>query len=282
VLPYPRLISDIARWICERDPRHGQGPPKLGFDLDGDLLAAVGFDFGRTLSSLTYVGTPFEFIAFGWQGGDALQYGHLVHAPELGESEFPVGSFSPADDAGVRWLGDDTRSGIQNLLSANLRIAEEDPDWGGSVDEYLGDDALVALCSRFALQMTAAADRVITEGGRSERRIVPPVPPGWRFEATQNGVGVLAPEASFARSPPLLAYDFQRDLEPFLERAGRYLDGGHPASALCQLYGVHHTASTSGDREALLLMRRCYESLGRPLMAERVATHLARCSTFSK
>jgi hypothetical protein len=214
--------------------------------------------------------------------GDALQYGHLVHAPELGASDFPVGSFSPADDAGVRWLGDDTRDGIQNLLSANLRLAEEDPDWGGSVEDFLGDEALVALCARFAFRMTVATDGVVTGGGRSERRIVPQVPPGWRFEATKNGVGVLAPEPAFARSPPLLAYGYERELRPFLERAASYLDGGHPASALCQLHEIQPKASVSGDREPLLLMQRCYERLGRPVMAERVATHLARCPTFSR
>jgi hypothetical protein len=204
-----------------------------------------------------------------------------VHAPELGESDFPVGSFSPADDAGVRWLGNDTRRGLQNLLSANLRIAGEDPDWGGSVADFLGDQALVALCTRFAFQMTAATDSAITAGGRSERRIVPLVPSGWRFESTKNGVGVLAPEPSFAELPALLAYQHQRDLQPFLDLAKRHLDGGHPASALRQLHDIHQAASIAGDREPLLLMQRCYESLGRPLMAGRVAMHLARCSTFA-
>jgi hypothetical protein len=265
-----------VRWIFERDPRNGREPPHLGFDLDNDLLGALGFEVGRSPDSLRYAVVPFEFIPFGWQGGDGLQYGHLVHAPELDPIDFPVGSFSPADDTGVWWLGDDTFAGIQNLISANLRIAEEDPDWGGSADDYLGDGELVAFCARFGFRLTPATDRSVTRGGRSERRIVPPVPPGWAFRASpRNGVGVLAPETSFADLPAVLAYD-HGDLAPFLERARTYLQDGHPGSALCQLYEVHSAASFDRHgREAFVLMQQTYERLGRPQLAERVAWHLA-------
>jgi len=196
------LIKEIVRWIFERDPRNGREPIHLGFELDSDLVASLGFDAGQRRSCFLYSGVPFEFVPFGWQGGDALQYGHLVHAPELGQIDYPVGSFSPSDDTGVWWLGDDTRAGIQNLLSANLRVAQEDPDWGGTVDDFLGDEALVALCERFAFQLVPTIDPDVTRGGRSDRRIAPLVPPGWLFKPTRNGVGVLAPEASFASLPP--------------------------------------------------------------------------------
>jgi|SRR5215471_18704099 len=276
------LTKEIVRWIFERDPHKGREPIHLGFQLDGDLVTSLGFDAGQRRSCFVYSGVPFEFVPFGWQGGDALQYGHLVHAPELGQIDYPVGSFSPADDTGVWWLGDDTRAGIQNLLSANLRVAQEDPDWGGTVDDFLGDEALVALCERFAFQLVPTIDPDVTRGGRSDRRIAPLVPPGWLFKPTRNGVGVLAPEASFASLPPLLAYDHQGDLQPFLDRARGYLQAAQPGSALCQLYEVHRAGAATAEYEALILMQRSYEQLGRPLLAERVARRLARCPALLK
>ena len=252
----------------------------LGFDPDDDLLIQLGLNADGRRSPFDYPCMPFEFVPFGWAGSDALQYGHLMHAPERGEGDFPVGSFSPADDSGVWWLGNDTRDAIQNFLSANLRIAAEDPEWVGSVDDYVGDRSLVTLCAKLGFQLEPAADNVITHGGRSQRRIVPAVPEGWHFEPTPNGVGVLAPETSFDFSLSHLKYDYQSDLNPFLDRARVHLERRHPASALRQLYEVHGAASLEGNRGAIALMKDAYQSLGRPFLVSRVETYLRRFSKF--
>ena len=83
--PFPPRIVEMARWVRARTSR---GEPyieplaHLGFDFDAGLTARVC----RTKEQSHYFGyhgLPFEFLTFGWQGGDALQYGYLVHAPEL-------------------------------------------------------------------------------------------------------------------------------------------------------------------------------------------------------
>jgi hypothetical protein len=261
----------MARWIDARR----DNTSVLGFELDNELRASL---HGRDERSLcfSYPKLPFEFLPFGWQGGDALQYGHLVHAPELEHDELPVGSFSPADDAGVVWLGDDTRGALQNLVSTHLRIAAEDPEWGGSVEDYLANRVVVAFCRKFRIRLEPAPDGTLTYGGRSDRSIVPAIPPGWRYEPTSNRVGVLAKEDAFDPSDKPRRYRRGR-LAPFVERAAKLLGRGFPASALRQLYEVHEAASVDVAGEGgvvLRCMRDAYEALGREGLARRVERYI--------
>jgi hypothetical protein len=273
---YPALIVAMARWIDER----GGGVDGLGFELDNELRASL-HRRGERSSCFSYPKLPFELLPFGWQGGDALQYGHLVHAPELERDELPVGSFSPADDAGVVWLGDDTRGALQNLVSANLRIAAEDPEWGGSVEDYLANRAFVAFCRKFDIRLEPAPDGTITYGGRSDRSIVPAIPPGWRYEPTRNRVGVLAKEDAFDPSDKPRPYR-RGKLAPFVERAEKLLGRGFPASALRQLYEVHEAATLDVAGEGGVVLRRmrdAYEALGREVLARRVESYIDTLST---
>ncbi len=65
--------------------------------------------------------------------------------------------------------------------------------------------------------------------------------------------------------------------KPFIENADSYFTHQFPASALLQLYEVQLPASLDlgGEGGAVLeRMKLAYESLGRPFLADRVATHM--------
>ena len=72
--------------------------------------------------------------------------------------DYPMASFAPGDHAAL-WLGDDTRQGVQNLMTAALKFhrnVTEQPAWG-------------ALCSLLDVQPDLNDSRV-SRGARIDRR----------------------------------------------------------------------------------------------------------------
>lgn len=139
--------------------------------------------------------TPFEFFPIGSQGGDALKYGYLILAPELNTTDFPVASFSPADDFGLAWLGNNTTEAFGSLLTARLkRLNRHDPE---ALDDLLNNSVYRFLCTHFNLKPDKN-DRDITRGARTDIRIQhESIPEGWLFKPDDRGVGVLAREETF-------------------------------------------------------------------------------------
>lgn len=265
--------------------------PFLGADLDGRVLAQIALPTEEEIAALPPIArdglfelesriddldlteddaagelaygrwVPFEVVPFAWQGGDALHYGHLVMAEELGELDWMTVSFAPSDEV-VSWLGDDTAEGLANLLAtAELFDREERSE----------PVPRAALAATLRLPAGAALGR----GARSGRRATPRIPPGYHFERGARGVGVLAPHASFSGLAPASV-----PFETIEDAASAALADGHAGTALLLLQLMRAEADGAGERDACERMIAVYAALGRPTMARRVEAHL-RLSLFT-
>jgi hypothetical protein len=231
------FCGDISSNLLGRPPR-GDDP----LTLCGELSSAF---------------QPLEIIPFCWNGGDALHYGWAVLAPELDAEDHMCVSFAPGDDRAV-WLGDTTKEALENLLVGSMANWTS---WGRrqGLASPAEDERWVAVCRALGLRPEIGTRR-ITAGARSKRAIRPEVPPGWRYEPTGDGIGVLAPVSAFAPG----TFRMDRAWDDELAWARRFLADGHPGSALCVLKSLPFY-----DRETVRLMREAYGRLGRDLHAER-------------
>lgn len=238
----------------------------IGADLDVRLLAQLEGSEPIDVTDAELAGelsygrwVPFEVVPFAWQGGDALHYGHLVMAEELGGADWPCVSFAP-EDLVVSWLGEGAAHALANLLA--------------TTEAHDDGDACAAERARLTARLGLPEGEVLKRGARSGRRAVPDVPPGYRHVVGGTGVGVLAPERSFAdldvASVPFEALE---------DRAAAALADGHAATALQLLALQRQDADGAGERAACEQMIAVYEALGRPVMARRVEAHL-RLSIF--
>jgi hypothetical protein len=109
--------------------------------------------------------------------------------------------------------------------------------------------------------------------------------PGYRFEPSDDGVGVFAPAGAFAEYSAHFLPRGERN-SPAVEDSiansiadvQSHLDAGYPASALLALRKTYRSAKARYhvDEDNLIdcafpLWHRCYVDLGRPLLAESVA-----------
>lgn len=275
-LPHPTAVrapAALRAFLHElrRGPDACDAQGLIGADLDGRQLAELGLRpeldplDPRCAGELAYGRwVPFEVVPFAWQGGDALHYGHLVMAEELGDEDWICVSFAPADEV-VSWLGDDTAHALANLLATTE--AHEDAD----ADDR---DALRAERARLTAALALPVGQVLGRGARSRRRAAPHVPAGYRHVGGRTGVGVLAPEHAFsALDVATVAFEALED------RAAAALSEGHPATALQLLALQRREADGEGERSACERMIAAYEALRRPVMARRVEAHL-RLSIF--
>jgi hypothetical protein len=208
---------------------------------------------------LGYSFQPLEILPFCWNGGDGLHYGWAVLAPELDADDHVCVSFAPGDDQAC-WLGDNTKEALENLLvgaMANWTTRGREQGLASPAE----DARWAAVCRALDLRPDIGSPR-ITPGARSKQAIRPEIPPGWRYESTDDGIGVLAPAAAFA--PGTVRVKDPWDSDEYLPQARRFLADGYPASALCVLKSL-----MSYDRATVQLMREAYEQLGRELHAER-------------
>ncbi|WP_203899659.1 hypothetical protein [Virgisporangium aliadipatigenens] len=214
---------------------------------------------------------PVEIVPFGWAGGGGIHYGWVVLAPELDLDDFPC-VFYAALDGVAYWLGDNTRQAFENLLLG--RVAEWECDYfgqrGRSPAPY-DTPQWTALCEALALRPDLSlavreARRESDEIGpdaRSARRIRPTAPPGWRYEPTRDGIGVLAPESAF--DPASADDECLPTIDMKIDRASALLAAGHPASALHLLR--NDELNDYLDEE---LTRQAYLALGRTMHADRL------------
>jgi len=203
------------------------------------------------------LGAPPEFVTFGGMNG--VYFGYAVPAPELDRPDHPVGQFS-FDDSGVVQLGADTRAGFEFLLSRALRRWRDEPGYQGK--SYVEEDRRIVARLARKLDLHPDPDRAAKPDGP----VTYEVPPGWRHEPTQDGLGVLAPAGAFADRRPVV-FEFGEPLDPVLDDAARLLDAGHPASALLALRNAFATDWQTFGR-LLPLWQRAYLDLGRPTLAE--------------
>ncbi|MEM6996164.1 MAG: hypothetical protein AAF721_36995 [Myxococcota bacterium] len=203
-----------------------------------------------------YSTTPPELFPISSTGVDGEHWGYVVHAPELGERDFPVATYCPMDSDGIVFLG-------RNTLDT----------WARFIAESAAD-----LPPRFV-------ERVVDTLGLRIRPVdepctfTPTCPPGWRHEPTRDGVGVLAPHDTFDDR----VRDRPEAVASVAAAAGQALDAGKPASALVLL---KNASWQSADAEDLLTPYgdawiAAYDALGRGVLADVVRRARQRARDFA-
>ncbi len=205
-----------------------------------------------------------ELFEFASPGVDGIQYGFVVHAPELARADYPIAEWDPrGGHESIHGLGSSSTEGLERLLSRTLA------HWEGGAELVEGArERLWAFARAIDIEPAAAkAKAVISEQGEPPR---PFVPAGWRHELTIDGIGVLAPEGAFGREHEEAVEGSTEDVVVIAERA---FEAGHPASALIVLRdALALDWSTPGAIELLSpAMQRAYSALGRPLLAKLLA-----------
>jgi hypothetical protein len=151
----------------------------------------------------------------------------FLAAPELGRLDHPIGLVD-GHQHGVVHIGHNTRAGLDFMLSHAMRKwLDHSAHWTATATAA----RCLELLDRLALELGVRPD--------PDRGVVPEAMPifdtpvCWRYESSDDEVGVLAPADAFAGRAPIVAdFDKQQPLEPVLENAAQMLDAGHPATAL--------------------------------------------------
>ncbi len=211
---------------------------------------------------LRYTATPAELFPFGTMGVDGVHYGYVIHAPELAQSDYPVAEYCPMDSTGVALIGADTPSAFEMMLSCWLERRQDRRDTPPTPVDSL------AAVVRSALGIDPHEDKAEHryDASGNALRVSPEVPSGWRFVATEDGVGVLAPEDAFAQSAVVSG----GEAEAGVNTARALLGAGSPGSALVVLRELFWAHWSERDVALRLLeeLAGAYEALGRPLLAD--------------
>jgi hypothetical protein len=249
--------------LADFDPEDGEACEhawrKVGGFFCGDLAGVLlDPECSDAHVELRYRYQPIEIVPFCRNGGDGLHYGWAVLAPELDLDDQVCVSFAPVDDSAC-WLGDTTKQALENLLVGCVAGWSTWHEAQGG-DPPAEDPRWRALCAALDLR-PAIGSPDITAGARSPRPVRPVVPPGWRYEPADDGVGVLADGSAFASEPVEVEDRWDRDER--VDRARRLVADGYPASALGMLKG------SFPERGDMLVLRDAYRALGRDLHVDR-------------
>jgi hypothetical protein len=258
--PAPKSFVEFMRVIYELS----DGNWHDGMDL---FARSTGRDL--VTSEYRYAQTPPELCPFASIGADGDHDGYVIHAPELSNDDYPVGSYVPMDSCGVWLVGKNTIEAIEHYLSCTLEFEGKqitDPNHA----QILRSVQVLAK----TLRIDPAPERAHENSGPNGRGlpIIPKVPAGWRFLPSSDGVGVLAPEAAFGPDPLLTC-----PMEPVdsVRMADDAFSHKYPAAALYYLreafWNTCDFAIQEGICRRLILV---YHALSRPFLAEVVAKKL--------
>jgi hypothetical protein len=256
--------------------------------LDEESWGLFGFEFSgpvepvivpglRRWASPCYRQTPPELVPIGRTGVDGDHYGYIVHAPELGLEDYPIGNFCPMDSDGVVIAGVDTREALSSQLALSIEMAE-DPESGMEIDE----DAAEAVSAALGLEPDAAArgdERDQVDLGAWDQF----VPDGWHWVRSADMVGTLAPMEAFGGAP----VDYRGHeatkckgaaVSHAVELAREELWRARPANALALLREVYwERCGEPGIGAAVSpVMAEVYEGLGRGVLARAVVERVGR------
>ncbi len=269
-------------------------PPSLSY-LSDRLYGLNHADWMRTLDLCLHERTaptlPAEFIPIADYGVDGAQAGLVVHAPEIEQDDYPVGAYCEIDFDGVLLAGRDTRHFLEQRFSAMLNSWETMGQDVDALGKLLGNDGPMAeglaakmradamessttlrpLIEKIANVLNLNPDpntRIMGWGMERVELPPPPVPKGWRYERTNDFVGILAPCQHFDPhfTPDLVGPNPHRTARGLLRR-------NSPASALYVL--KQHAIDAWRDQSKtfpdwLETTANAYEALGRPLLAQSI------------
>jgi hypothetical protein len=222
--------------------------------------------------------TPCEFFAFASPQVDGIDYGFVVHAPELPQEDFLVCELDPKDMVrGLRLLGKNFGEGLETLLSRGLSSRKKDANvWeqvtrGYQVNPEIIINRMSALATHLGLYPDAkkTKSKIFDSNGPEPK---PTVPKGWKHVPSIDGVGVLAPALFFGEyQEELKELDttYECDAEPIIDFANRALQDGYPASALLVLRDAlfQNAYVEKVAKELVAPTKEAYLALNRPLFA---------------
>lgn len=242
-----------------------------GFRLDFDsaiasILPKSALRYTKPSLPSRYPQSLPEYFVFGWLGADGVSYGYLVHAPELNLEDYPIVEEQPMVNDGLVPFGDNTSLGIEGIFSQELRYWEMRGE--AAEDSRIRNmPKIQQVAERYGITPS------VEKAPDYKKRYRPTVPAGWRFEATEDGVGVLAPERLFAPYGPVFA-NWGESPEAVFKTAREALEQGYPATALWGLRETFYKQWSAQKKDELKtlfkLWKAAYIALERPLFAKIV------------
>ncbi len=253
----PYCSTAIDQWKS----RHSGGRNDLSnHDLSNHDLS----NHDPTQDTGRYSSTPFELFPMLFSGCDGIHWGPVVHAPELQRPDYPWAEHNPAACEDMRFcgLGADTAEAIAQLLSDHLGcLAPSDND-----DDLNQARSIHEISQSLALKPSGAKARDLSAWAC--RPVIPFIPSGWRFVATSDGAGVLAPSEAFC--PELPAAWESHSVDECLERVGQSLRRGYPATALGIIREFYWWDCSYSLESLAQPWIEIYQHLNRPLLAREV------------
>ncbi len=225
-------------------------------------LAALFVEGPRESYDVRYTSTPPELCPFGCPGRDGAHYGFIVHAPELGLTDYLVGELAPADEAGVLIVGRNMDDALRNLVSftaeSSSKLAE------------------TPVAERLLRELNISPDDDRDPLWMKDEKVTPAIPDGYAFHETPDGVGVLAKKESFSGTLQVPKNNVPADV--YLQAAEKALRANHPGDALIVLKHAAWRYRHEGSAHQRLYepMTRTYDALGRPLFSRVLARNAAR------
>jgi hypothetical protein len=256
--PVPKLFAQLISGLYE----YSHGDARKVFDLF-ERLTHLMLDG----MNARYQQTPPEVFPIASLGVDGVHYGYLLHAPEQEALDYPVVQVAPMERGGVALVGHATQEALENLI-ADV-IAEEKDEWQQQELERLS----------LMLGLRPTMPNVTGRRGNADKAwpVEPNVPTGWRYLRSSDGVGVLAPENTFAPVLPDSTGEFLGS-DWFLRKADHAISQDFPATALYYLReGYWHNCTDQGAaRQFSYRLSTAYTELNRPLLAEITAWRVKR------
>ena len=259
----PTALVSVLNAICDECETAA-----LAYDRVDGLLGWLLAD-----SEQRYQQTPAELFPIAATGVDGGHFGYVIHAPELGASDYPIARFEPMDGEGAYLLGATTVEAIETQISTNmLDLGSDDPAYPSSFQWW--PNARSRLAELGIEPDLSKANRNYVGGDGIAAQ--PPFLEGWRHLQSSDGVGVFAPSELFNPSidhPVGEPRDISSVIRTSLEQKS------YPATALWLLRECYWHVWSGGTHDVAEICRAMmdvYEHLDRPSLAAVVEQRISR------
>lgn len=251
----PQPFVDIATKFAER-----AGNIEDGLALLEDILS---LRISHVVED-RYETMPIEFFPFLATGGDGHCFGCVIHAPELGSDDYPMGSMVPGEREGVIFAGNTTIAAVENMIS----YMHSWPEGFDNID-------LRWLASIGLQPNPARAHYARLHTGTKYARPSPSLPDGWRHVMTSDGIGVVAQASAFSEAgASALAGD--NSLLHCIAAADAEVAAGRYGSALYHLKEAWWQWYPDDEmRQVKHRLVETYHKLGKTLLADAMSKYYA-------
>jgi hypothetical protein len=211
-----------------------------------------------------YDKTPLELFPIFNLRMDGIHYGYVVHAPELGESDYHMAEYAPAEFTPASLIGLNTFEGFNYFLNeAKEQIRELNPSFLYKFETQI----LVPIQEIFETTRNS-----ISNADKSNFSI----PYNWKMMPTLDGLGVLAPNDAFTSSKIQAISEI---LDDVLAQIDHLVEAGYPASALILARDFYWKADFTTFLAISSGLKKIYRALGRESLVKEVDRELSYRST---